>query len=74
MIECKECGKKFRSIAPHVLFKHSITLIEYYNKHIGKTFCKKCGKPSKWKNFREGYEDFCSTCRPKGKHSKGVRH
>ena len=64
MEKCKICGEKFKMLCKHVRHAHGITSKEYYDKFFkseneGK--CLECGKPTRFKNFNDGYRLFCSS-------------
>ena len=66
-IECKICGKEFRST--NHLQSHKISTKQYYDKYILKNeadkLCPICGKEKRFKNIIEGYEYNCYNCRKK---------
>ena len=60
---CKECAKVFslpRLLYKHILEDHSMPLEEYRVTHYGKTFCKNCGKDTKFISILLGYNEHCS--------------
>lgn len=65
MIICKICGKECndRGIGMHVLNKHKMGSIEYYNMYYGKHYCPVCKKETTFRSIHQGYLTYCSiTC------------
>jgi endogenous inhibitor of DNA gyrase (YacG/DUF329 family) len=63
MITCKIDNTEhldYKHLSRYIKKNYNITSQEYYDKYIGKTFCKNCGKKTSWKNINIGYRDFCS--------------
>lgn len=62
--KCQICGKEFTAnhLSYHFVRKHNIQPQEYYDKYIGKTFCKTCGAETKFKNVIIGYKETCKKC------------
>jgi len=57
-VVCKICGKDFKNIGYHIRQKHKISPKEYYDKYLkkpGEGICPVTGKPTAFKNIREGY-------------------
>ena len=64
MFKCQICNKEFekrRSLSAHIS-GHSMSIKEYYDKHIKKEdegICK-CGKETKFTGLEFGYQKYCS--------------
>ena len=65
-MKCHECNLEFDNylkLSKHIKFTHKITSQEYYDKHIGKTYCVICAGETKFSNINCGYVKTCShTC------------
>lgn len=67
MVICKICNKKINhSIYIHVRRKHNISPQLYYDRYLrnyrrDEGFCLECGKETKIRNIKYGYNNFCST-------------
>lgn len=62
-IICKICGEKiinYRYLGNHIKYVHNMISKEYYDKYIGKTYCKECGEETSYKNINIGYRGYCS--------------
>lgn len=71
MIICKECGAELedsRKLSLHII-KHKLSSKDYYDKYLktpNEGVCQCCGKPTKFRNLREGYRKWCSrACKDK---------
>ncbi len=63
-IECKICGRKFKSLkalSSHICQAHKVKVENYYLQFIGeKGKCLNCGKDTKYLDINNGYRTFCS--------------
>lgn len=69
--QCQICGysdDNSNGIGRHVLAKHKIKPIDYYNKYFGKVYCKWCNSETKFNSINHGYEEFCRECMFKSRH------
>ena len=65
-MECQICHKEFSKAHPmctHILKTHNMSPKDYFDKYVknvGDDVCKQCGKPTVFKGFGKGYNQFCS--------------
>ena len=65
-MNCKICGKeydKYNSLSIHIFKKHNITVEDYSIKYLNKkpNNCLICGKLTKFRTLKQGFNVFCST-------------
>lgn len=76
-MKCEICKKELVSIkalSQHIL-NHNINSKDYYDKFIktsNEGICKTCGKETKFKNLREGYQNHCNSKCANSKESKRI--
>lgn len=66
-MKCKICNREFKNyigLGVHIKTKHSILLVDYYDKYLKKYeyegICKFCGSRTTFKGLVKGYADYCS--------------
>ena len=57
---CNLICNSTKSLLSHVKYNHKLSTEEYYLLNHSKGICKTCGKETKFKNYHEGYRNFCS--------------